>query len=243
MRAEGPASGPRKEVPSAAAVLLSQPERIRPGYPSGDATWLFKQGLLASGVETLHRCPEIEGLVIVAPDGLEDEAAAAGRRSWKFLGVVTAEPTAWGSVRQAVHLLPPEFDLVVVHDAARPLASPALFARVVQALDGADAVVPQVPVSDTVKRVAQGRVRETIPRQSLAIVQTPQGFRRRALEAGPGEEPAPGTWTDPLTFVTALGLRVVAIPGEPGNLAVRGPDDRRLLDRLLAARLAGPHGR
>jgi 2-C-methyl-D-erythritol 4-phosphate cytidylyltransferase len=179
----------------------------------------------------------------VAPHGLEGEAAGAGRRSWKFLGVVTAEPTAWGSVRQAVHLLPPEFDLVVVHDAARPLASPELFARVVQALEGADAVVPHGPVSDTVKRVEQGRVRETIPRQSLAMVQTPQGFRRRALETGSGEEPAPGTWTDPLTFVPALGLHVVAIPGEPGNLAVRGRDDLRLLDRLLAARLAGPDGR
>ena len=243
MHAAGPPSGPRKEGSSAAAVLLSVPERIRPGFPGGDGAWLFNHGLLASGVETLDRCPEIDGLVIVAPDGLEGEAASAGRRSWKFRGVATSAPAVWGSVRQAVHLLPPEFGLVLVHEVTRPLASAELFARVVQALDGADAVIPQVPVSDTVKRVEQGLVRETIPRQSLAMVQTPQGFRRRAVEASSGPEPAPGRWTDPFTFVPALGLRVVAIPGEPGNLAVRGPDDRRLLDHLLAARLAGPHGR
>jgi 2-C-methyl-D-erythritol 4-phosphate cytidylyltransferase len=228
-----------------AAVLVFQPERIDPGFPCGHGTWSFKRGLLVAGVRTIDRCPEIGWFVVVVPEykDLADEVVVWAGQSTKYLGLEEGEPSLWGSVRAAVRALPREIDVVLVHDVARPVATPGLFARVVQALEGADAVVPQMPVTDTVKRVESGVVRETIPRGRLAAVQTPQAFRRRTLEAGSEEPPGPGAWTDPLTFVPAIGLRLDTIPGEPGNVAVRSPEHRRLVEAVWAGRLAGPHGR
>lgn len=184
MREAGLPHGPGQDRPGAAAVVVFQPNRIDPGFASGPGPMTFGERLLSCTVETLDRCPEIQGFLLVAPDALEQEAAAFVRRSTKFLAALRPGPTIWESVRSAVQALPAEFELVLVHDAARPLASPELFARVVRALDGADAVVPEVPVGDTVKLVEEGRVRETIPREGLAMAQTPQGFRRRVLLAG-----------------------------------------------------------
>src|SRR5207253_11464334 len=82
------------------------------------------------------------------------------------------------SVRAGLGLVPDDAEVVVVHDAARPLASAQLFERVVQAVAaGADAAVPALPVADTLKRVARDRVVETVPREGLARVPTPQAFR------------------------------------------------------------------
>jgi 2-C-methyl-D-erythritol 4-phosphate cytidylyltransferase len=134
-------------------------------------------------------------------------------------------------VRAGLVCVPPDADVVVVHDAARPLASPALFARVIAAVrDGADAAVPALPVPDTVKRVRDGVVVETVPRVDLVAVQTPQAFRREALElahAGAGDD------TDDAALVEAGGGKVVVVEGDPRNFKVTVPDDLVLAHALL----------
>ena len=96
--------------------------------------------------------------------------------------MVAGASTRSGSVRAGLDAVPTDVEVVLVHDAARPLASPDLFAAVVAAVvDGVDGVVPAVPLSDTVKRVSGGVVVETIDRTTLVTVQTPQGFRAGAL--------------------------------------------------------------
>jgi 2-C-methyl-D-erythritol 4-phosphate cytidylyltransferase len=118
-----------------------------------------------------------------------------------------------------------------VHDAARPFASPALFARVIAAVrDGADAAVPALPIPDTVKRVRDGVVVETVPRADLVGVQTPQAFRRDALErahAGAGVD------TDDAALVEAEGGKVVIVDGDPRNFKVTVAGDLALARALL----------
>jgi len=138
------------------------------------------------------------------------------------------------SVRAGLRLVPPDVDVVVVHDAARPLASTDLFARVIAAVcDGADAAVPAQPIPDTVKRVRDGVVVETVARADLVAVQTPQAFRRDALErahAGAGVD------TDDAALVEAGGGKVVIVEGERRNFKLTVPDDLALALALLKGR-------
>jgi 2-C-methyl-D-erythritol 4-phosphate cytidylyltransferase len=124
------------------------------------------------------------------------------------------------SVRAGLAAVPADAEVVVVHDAARPAARPALFESVVAAvLAGADAAIPGVPLVDTVKRVAGGVVVETLDRTALVAVQTPQAFRAAVLREAEGEA------TDDAALVEAAGGRVVVVPGDPANLKVTEPAD------------------
>jgi 2-C-methyl-D-erythritol 4-phosphate cytidylyltransferase len=124
-------------------------------------------------------------------------------------------------------------DLVVVHDAARPNASPALFAAVVAAIEaGADAAIPGLVLTDTVKRVTlKGDVTvvaETLAREELVGVQTPQAFRRDVLERAhaTGDDA-----TDDAGLVEAIGAVVVVVPGESRNVKITQPGDLEALAR------------
>jgi 2-C-methyl-D-erythritol 4-phosphate cytidylyltransferase len=120
-----------------------------------------------------------------------------------------------------------DVDVVVVHDAARPMASAALFGAVVDAvLNGADGAVPGLAISDTVKRVtSQGPatvVTETVPRAELVTVQTPQAFRRDVLVRAHADA---ADATDDAALVEANGGRVVVVPGERENVKITQPGD------------------
>ena len=122
------------------------------------------------------------------------------------------------SVRAGLAAVPTGADVVVVHDAARPFAAPALFEAVVACVrEGADGAVPGVASADTVKRVADGRVVGTLDRAELVAVQTPQAFAadvlRRAHAAG-------GEATDDAALVEAAGGRVMVVAGDPANTKI-----------------------
>ena len=127
------------------------------------------------------------------------------------------------SVRAGLAAVGHDATVVVVHDAARPLASKSLFDAVIGAVQGgADAAVPAVPIPDTVKRVEGSRVVETVHRDDLVAVQTPQAFRPAALRGAHATEPDA---TDDAAVVEAAGGTVVVVPGDPRNLKVTTPDD------------------
>ena len=171
------------------------------------------------------------GVVLVvpaAPGGLDPHGADA---------VVTGGATRAESVRCGLTAVPAEADVIVVHDAARPLASPALFDAVIDGVDsgGADGAVPGIPPSDTIKAVDEsGRVTSTLDRATLVAVQTPQAFRAAVLRRA--HEHTPSSATDDAMLVEALGGTVQVVPGEPGNLKITGPGDLEAAERLLAAR-------
>jgi 2-C-methyl-D-erythritol 4-phosphate cytidylyltransferase len=122
-------------------------------------------------------------------------------------------------------------DIVVVHDAARPLASKVLFDAVIGAVrSGADAAVPALPVPDTLKRVEGTRVVETVTRQGLFAVQTPQAFRAETLRRAHAGEPDA---TDDAALVEAAGGAVVVVPGDPRNLKVTAPEDLAMAEALV----------
>ncbi|GGB43663.1 hypothetical protein GCM10011492_38350 [Flexivirga endophytica] len=137
------------------------------------------------------------------------------------------------SVAAGLAALPREVDIVLVHDAARALAPPALFGAVAAAVAaGADAVVPGLPVSDTIKQIdGTARVVRTPDRSSLRAVQTPQGFRRAALQAA---HTRGGDATDDAMLIERAGGTVQVIDGDPLAMKVTLPPDIEAAERMLA---------
>jgi 2-C-methyl-D-erythritol 4-phosphate cytidylyltransferase len=175
--------------------------------------------------------PSSVGVVLVLPADLGD-ADHHGADA-----VVAGGATRADSVRCGLAAVPDDAEVIVVHDAARPLASRRLFDAVIAAAgaDGVDGAVPGVPPSDTIKAVdGAGSVTSTLDRSTLVAVQTPQAFRagvlRRAHALGD-----PGA-TDDAMLVEALGGTVRVVPGEPANLKITDPDDLSAAERLLASR-------
>lgn len=152
-----------------------------------------------------------EVVVVVPVDHLADETFGTDF-------VVGGGRTRSESVRCGLDVVERDADIVVVHDAARPFAGPALFEAVVAAVrDGADGAVPAVPVNDTIKRVAGSQVVATLDRDELVAVQTPQAFSAAALRrAHAGGADA----TDDAALVEATGGRVVVVPGDPANTKI-----------------------
>ena len=151
------------------------------------------------------------------------------------LRVVPGGPERTDSVAAGVAALSAGVEHVLVHDAARPLAPPELFARVVAALrSGKDAVVPGIPVTDTIKQVnAAGAVVATPNRSVLRAVQTPQGFRRAVLEKAHAE--ARATATDDATLVERTGGTVHVVAGDPRAAKITGPADLEAVQQVLRA--------
>lgn len=137
------------------------------------------------------------------------------------------------SVANGLGAIPDDVDQVLVHDAARAAASPDLVRAVIARLGrgDVDAVVPAVPVRDTLRRVDGEESRGTIDRSCLVSVQTPQGFRAgplREVHATQQEDA-----TDDAEMIERAGGRVVIVPGEPTNLKVTFPDDLRILREVV----------
>lgn len=135
------------------------------------------------------------------------------------------------TVRCALAMIPADAEVIVVHDAARPLAPPELFRAVVAAVEGgADAAIPGLRVPDTVKRVAGDVAVETLNRDELVLVQTPQAFRGSVLRAAHVGDPDA---TDDAALVERSGGKVVVVAGSPAAAKVTTPDDLVAMQRFL----------
>jgi 2-C-methyl-D-erythritol 4-phosphate cytidylyltransferase len=172
----------------------------------------------------------IGDVIVVAPaDLLEDAKALTGS------GVVVAGgATRQSSVAAGLAALPGDVDAVLVHDVARAFVPADVIDRVVAALrDGADAVIPTRPITDTIKRVdGGGRVIETVDRSALVAVQTPQGFRRDVLVAA--HAAAAAHVTDDAGLVEALGGTVVAVDGADEAFKITHPWDLLVAEAIAA---------
>ena len=213
--------------------------RLGPGGPKA-LRLLAGEPLLVHAVRRLRACPDVGPVVVAVPAGTEPAVAAL--LEGLQVTVVAGGAERQDSVAAGLAALPAEVDLVLVHDAARALVPPAVVAAVVEALrSGADAVVPAVPLADTVKRVGKdGTVLATVPRDDLRAVQTPQGFRRAVLERA---HAAPAPVTDDASMVEALGVAVRTVPGDPEAFKVTTAFDLAVAEALLqqeeAVRRAG----
>ena len=193
-----------------------------------------KQFLELAGVRVVDRsvltaARHSDGVVVVVPVGAADDFAVAGVPSGVDVMAVEGADSRAGSVRAGLVAVPDTARVILVHDGARPLASDAVYERVIAAVRaGAEAVAPVVDIADTVRRRDGG----VVDRDSLAAVQTPQGFRAAAVRtahAGAGDA------TDDVTLVERRGGTVVLVDGDPRNLKLTTPLDLEVAQVLLAS--------
>ncbi len=206
--------------------------------------------LVVHAARALAESGVVDVVVVTAPAGHLDDFQALFPGGTVPGGQVPVRVVVGGVTRQAsvaagLAALPAEHALVLVHDAARALAGPGLTRRVVAALAaGHGAVVPGVPVTDTVKRVEPAAgggevVVETAERAVLRAVQTPQGFRRELLErahraAADRADDEARAVSDDAGLVELLGEQVHLVAGEPRALKITTPTDLALAELLLS---------
>ena len=239
---------------SVAAIVpaAGRGERLGPGQPKALRT-LDGVPMLVYAVQALARARLVELVVVAAPlTGVaEVEALLASHDIGAPVLVVAGGEHRQDSVARALEALPPEVDVVLVHDAARPLAPSELVDAVASAvLAGHGAVVPGLAMTDTVKRVALSntgpntgpdddeqapeQVLETVPRSDLRCIQTPQGFDRAVLTKA--HAAAEDTATDDAGLVERLGLPVVVVAGSADAFKITRPIDLLIAEAVLRER-------
>jgi 2-C-methyl-D-erythritol 4-phosphate cytidylyltransferase/2-C-methyl-D-erythritol 2,4-cyclodiphosphate synthase len=198
--------------------------------------------LLAWTLEAIAKAPSVERLVIVTAPERVDEISRAGWLPHRVDAVVAGGATRQASVAAGVMRIealdPDRPDRpVLIHDGARPLVTVDLLTAVGLATAAHGAAIPVVPVAETLKRIGDGVVTETVDRATLATAQTPQGVRRGLLLEAWQRYPADGPpeFTDEAALLEACKITVHAIPGEPSNLKVTLPDDLRRVELALPA--------
>lgn len=192
-------------------VAAGSGQRLGAGRPKA-LVEVGGRSLIEHSLATARQVGRITALVVVAPAG--DVAELAASPGLEGVVVVSGGDTRDASVRAGLAALTDGHEFVLVHDAARPFVPVAVYDRVIDALSSADAVVPGLPVADTVKRVgADGVVTETLDRAELVAVQTPQGFRLQALVAA--HRTRRGEVTDDAMLMEQSGVAVHVVEGSP----------------------------
>jgi len=191
--------------------------------------------LLAESLERLERSDWVDAIVVACPEGWEEPAILLAEElgASKVAQAVTGGASRAESVRVSVNEVPPDAAALLVHDAARPLLAEDVISRVLEPLgEGWDGAVPALPVADTIKRVEGGKVAETLAREGLMAVQTPQAFVAGVLRAALAGD-IDGA-SDCASLVEASGGRVKVVEGDPRLLKVTTAQDLLVVEALLA---------
>ncbi|MEV0152648.1 2-C-methyl-D-erythritol 4-phosphate cytidylyltransferase [Micromonospora sp. NPDC050686] len=215
-------------VPAAGAGV-----RLGPGAPKA-LRLLGGEPLLVHAVRRIAAAPSVRTVVVAAP-AADVDAVRALLAPVAPVTVVPGGVQRQASVAAALAAVPPGPEIVLVHDAARALTPPELVESVAAAVRaGHDAVIPVLPVVDTIKEVDAGEwVLGTVDRSALRAVQTPQGFRRSVLTAAHAAAGDP--LTDDAGLVEKQGVPVRCVPGSEYALKITRPFDLALAEHLLAA--------
>jgi len=186
--------------------------------------------LLAESLERLDASGWVDAIVIVAPLGWEEPAILLAEElaTSKVVACVAGGQTRAESVRAGVAEVDDDATVILVHDAARPMLSEEVLERVLTALnEGWDGAVPALPLANTIKRVRDGQVVETLPREELVAAQTPQAFLGPVLRQALAGDLAGAT--DCAALVEAQGGRVTTVPGDSRLLKVTDAADLELV--------------
>jgi 2-C-methyl-D-erythritol 4-phosphate cytidylyltransferase/2-C-methyl-D-erythritol 2,4-cyclodiphosphate synthase len=192
---------------------------------------LLGKPLLAWSVEALTAASTVDRVVVVAREDRVTELAAA---EWlRGVRVVAGGAQRSDSVRAG--LAETSADLVLIHDGARPLASPALADAVAFAAAEHGAAIPVIPVADSLKRVGGVRLQSSVDREGLVRAQTPQAVRRELLVAA-FERAARASYTDEAALLEAAGVTVATVPGEATNIKVTEQADLDIVRAIVRGR-------
>jgi 2-C-methyl-D-erythritol 4-phosphate cytidylyltransferase len=208
-------------------------ERLGSERPKAFAR-LAGRPLLAESLERLEGSDWIDAIVVAAPPEWEEPSILVAEEigAGKVSSCVTGGDSRSESVRLALAEVPGDAAVVLVHDAARPLLPDDVIERVLAPLgEGWDGAVPVLPVSDTIKRVEGDRVVETLPRDELAAVQTPQAFVASALREALSGDLAGAS--DCASLVEARGGRIKVVEGDRRLLKVTDANDLALVESWI----------
>jgi len=216
-----------------AAIIVAAGSGVRFGASTAKQ-WLMLAGrpVIRHSVDLFARRLEIDRIVVAHPAGRRDDAVSALGGAEAIL--VEGGATRTQSVRAGLAALsgdPP--DRVLIHDAARPLATDALVARLLAALEEADAAAPVLALSDAVKRKADGALGEDVDRDGLLAVQTPQAFRFAAIARAYEAISAGSSLPDDVAVARAAGISTAAVAGDPRNIKLTHAEDLPLMESLL----------
>jgi|SRR4051812_10023705 2-C-methyl-D-erythritol 4-phosphate cytidylyltransferase len=221
------------------AVIVAAGSGSRLGADSPKAfVGLGGRVMLAHSIELFEYHDAVDRMVLVVPPEWEEPATLLADQlvAGKVAAAVTGGPSRGESVAIGLAEVPKDAGVVVIHDAARPLATADLLDRVLAGLGEADGVVPGLRPADTIKRVSGHRVVETLDRGSLVGVQTPQAFGLDALRRAydrPVSELAAAT--DCASLVEAAGMTVAVVEGERRNIKITDRDDLAWAQWLVEA--------
>jgi 2-C-methyl-D-erythritol 4-phosphate cytidylyltransferase len=216
----------------AVIVAAGRGERLGLDRPKAFAN-LRDRPLLAESLERLEASDWIDSIVVAAPPDWEEPVILLAEElgCGKVVESVTGGATRAASVRAALAEVSEDAVVVLVHDAARPIVPEEVIERLLTALnEGWDGAIPVLPLPDTVKRVDGDQVVETVDREGLAMVQTPQAFVATALR---GAVASGGEAGDCSALVEARGGRIKAVPGDPRLVKVTEPADLELVASWL----------
>lgn len=190
--------------------------------------------ILARSVEAFARHPHITDLIVALPAELVADPPEYLRTSAKPLALVEGGARRQDSVARAFARVPAAAEIVVVHDAARPLVSDALIARTVDAAAEDGAAIAALAATDTVKRGNERRlIVGTVPRGEIFLAQTPQAFRTGVLREALARGGQAADITDEAALVERIGHPVRLVEGDPRNVKITTADDLELAERLL----------
>lgn len=219
-----------------AAILLcaGRGERLGHDVPKAMAP-LAGRPLFSWSLETLQSCGGVDDIVVVgATRTLRELLSACGLPSHKVIAWVEGGEERQHSVARGLAALPPECDLVAVHDCARALVTLEVIERAIAAAREHGAAIAAVPLADTLKRVEAGCITATPPRADLWCAQTPQVFRRDWLEAAHAQ--ATSVATDDAALVEGAGHTVRVSAGDATNFKITTAADLAVAEALLASR-------
>ncbi len=174
---------------------------------------------------------------IVVSTSLADLPVEFQKWSQARVNFIEGGSTRFESIQRGFNFLnPADEDIVLIHDAARPNVTQQLLKLVAQAMSQHEAVIPVVPLHDTIKELKDGLVVRTIDRNQLFAVQTPQGFQAKYLkQVYRGAQGDLGRFTDEAKALEELGIPVYTVPGDPTNIKVTTPQDLKLAEFFLSS--------
>lgn len=229
----------------ASAIIVAAGSGVRLGHPAPKAfVPLGGAPMLRYSLAAIAQVEAIGEAIITLPSGMEPAARAEIRAAGLAMPVKLTPGGAerQDSVRIALELASALAEVVVVHDAARPFATPASFAAAIAAAARVGAAIAAIPLADTLKRVSEPNlIVATVPRDGLWLAQTPQAFRRDLLLEAHRRALADGiAATDDADLVQRLGAAVEVVQGSPLNFKVTTADDLAIAAAIVAARAHRP---
>lgn len=229
-------------MPAVSAILVAAGRGVRLGEGGRKAFRLLAgRALVEWSLEALAAVEEVAEVVLVLhPDDLAQgpKGFKEGPAHYRMKALVRGGEERFDSVSSGLRAVSPSADLVLVHDAARPLVRPETIRAVIAAADKAGAAIAAVPSTDTLKGVdKEGKVLGTFARDSVWRAQTPQAFRRTAFVAAMEQAAKRGDKpTDDAAVAEAAGMAVLVVPGDETNLKITTAADLSFAEHLIGLR-------